>query len=142
MAKPWVDVVAGFLVSLILCGVALGGVVPIVTTVEDLGDKITVIESDRDDSGFASVCRPIGDVNGDGRQDFAFFGQYVAGDAPMVGYVFLGRQSLPPRLELSRWYEWGIKFTGYETDRWPIPRAELGDLDGDGFGDMVFGVPV
>jgi hypothetical protein len=139
-----------FVVALVSAVVTRAEPVPIVTTVDRLGDRVTTIEAESIDDQFLGISQfdeglvALGDVNGDGRDDVAFYGSYdlnylLQGTQANVSYILYGSPSLPPTFVLSAWQEWGVRLeetTG--TGRPSLPMAGLGDLDGDGFDDIAF----
>ncbi len=110
--------------------------VPIVRPVSTLIDQCTVITGEKEEDWFGALAA-VGDVNGDGYEDIAFIGVYRP-DEEAVAYILYGRANLPPSVDLAQWEDWGIRLHAPYGQRYPCPRARLGDLDGDGYDDMIF----
>ena len=130
--------------ALVFCSFLLryvsGSTVPQVCRVTEIADQIITIEAEEPDSGLGHVLTWLGDINGDGFGDFAFSGYYPTFDpeGDLVGYIFLGSRPLPRSVSLSNWQAWAVRINSPEGGAEPVPSAGLGDLDGDGFDDMVF----
>jgi hypothetical protein len=96
-----------------------------------------------DNSGF--TASGAGDVNGDGFDDLIIGAHDAdgpgntrsdAGDS----YVIFGRPSFPPTVELSRLGDAGITIFGENpSDRSGVSVRTAGDVNGDGFSDLVIG---
>lgn len=86
----------------------------------------------------------LGDLDGDGIDDFVLYGGAVSGgpfaqSAPTAAYVFYGRSDLPATLSVSdadavlRGHDFNYGVAAPSPSQ---PRA-LGDLNGDGLADLV-----
>lgn len=115
------------------------------TNVQDLGSVgITIIGSDTSDRSGYSLSG-VGDVNGDGFEDLligAFASDGLAENRYNSGesYLIFGGTSLPQTLELERLGAAGVKIFGTESmdeSGWSVSRA--GDVNGDGFNDLLIG---
>ncbi|EDX82844.1 FG-GAP repeat domain protein [Synechococcus sp. PCC 7335] len=102
------------------------------------GSNGFVIEGiDRDDRSGSSVSS-AGDVNGDGFDDLTIGAGY-AGES----YVVFGAEGgFAPRLELSALDDSnGFVISGiYASDRFDYSVSDAGDVNGDGFDDLIIGV--
>ena len=112
---------------------------PAPTVDEGLGSADAIIEGDtRGDQLARSVAGP-GDVDGDGHADMlvgTLEHNEVPGDGPGYGYLFLGG-TLAGKVSASAA---DSIFQGEaDADRVGYPVAGAGDLDADGYPDLVFG---
>jgi hypothetical protein len=112
-----------------------GPPVPIVTTFDEVLPGATLIEGLEDHDALGSAFREVGDLDGDGLEDLAFIARNRS-DRDYDARILLGFRWLEPRLDLLEWASWGVEL--HAQARFPLPRAALGDLDGDGFADMAF----
>ncbi len=120
---------------LLAAGAAAAGPVPIAATFDEVLPGGTIVEGLEAGDALGSTVVEIGDVDGDGIRDLAFIARY-RGDMDDDARILLGFRGLEPRLGLDGWLPWGIRLPAEE--RFPCPRAGLGDLDGDGFDDLAF----
>jgi hypothetical protein len=96
-----------------------------------------------DESGF-SVSN-AGDVNGDGFEDLIIGAPYADRSLPSINYsgdsfVIFGGESLPAIIELSNLGSAGLKIVGADaSDRSGRSVSSAGDVNGDGFGDLLIG---
>ncbi len=108
------------------------------STVQELRDHITMA-SERAYMGIGGeeLLTSLGDINGDGLGEVAFWGLGSGGED--LSYILYGKAELPRTLDLTLWFDWGIRIRGGLLAGPSFPRAALGDLDGDGFADVLFG---
>ena len=107
---------------------------------ENLGD-VGVLLRGPGFSGVGSAVSSAGDVDGDGVPDLLI--RSVTGDS----YVVWGRALLAPQTNLARIIDLnnlgsdGVRFSPFvsRADTLSDAIAAVGDLDGDGFDDIVFG---
>jgi hypothetical protein len=135
--------VAGRIFIFALCAFGAGGAwasekVPIVVPISEIREQVNVFTGEDLNDGFGAVLTALGDVNGDGRDDFAFLGFSAQADEEDVAYIFYGATELPRTIDVAQWPTWGVRLHSLYGSRYPVPRAGIGDLDGDGYDDMVF----
>ncbi len=90
-------------------------------------------ESDQPWSDFGNSVSSAGDVNGDGYDDVAVGSQPAQGETPAAG-VYLGSAT-----GLSAAPAWGAERPGPILNL-AVQVASAGDVNGDGYGDLVVGV--
>ncbi len=112
--------------------------VPQIVSVSDVSSLLTVISGDKPNNGFASEVTALGDINGDGYQDVAFWGAYGTEGEEDVAFVLYGGRDLTPTLDLAGATTWGICLHATDQGRYPKPLGRIGDLDGDGYDDTIF----
>jgi hypothetical protein len=105
---------------------------------------ITIFGADAGDGSGRSLSR-AGDVNGDGFDDLIVGAsgadalgnsKNLAGDS----YLIYGGSSPPTTIDLAVSGSWGFTIFGAEAgDRSGISVSNAGDINGDGFGDVVIG---
>lgn len=86
----------------------------------------------------------IGDINGDGIDDFVVGAWRDTPEAKGKSYVVFGSQNgFPARLNVSQLNgENGFAISGIDaTDRTGLSVSEAGDVNGDGLGDLIIGTP-
>lgn len=99
-------------------------------------DPPTVLTGPAAADGFGYAVGAAGDVNGDGYADVVVGAPAYGGGKEGAAYVFLGRHAelpdhTPPAFELFGSGTFGSEFG--------VAVAGVGDLDGDGFGDLAVG---
>jgi hypothetical protein len=109
--------------------------VPIVTTFDDVLPGATLVEGLEEGDALGGEVIQVGDVDGDGLGDLAFMARYRK-DRPYDCRILLGFRWLEKELDLPAWASWGVEL--HSQERFPLPGAGLGDLDGDGFDDLAF----
>jgi len=104
----------------------------------------TIYGADVNDWSGRSVSS-AGDVNGDGFDDL-LIGAYRAAALGNLksqageSYVIFGGVSLPPTIDLANLGTAGIKIFGAEVKDWSgISVSRAGDVNGDGFDDLLIG---
>jgi hypothetical protein len=85
-------------------------------------------------SGFGSVIGPAGDVNSDGFDDIVLGVPAFSGGSERI-YVYLGSRGGPRRPPITR------HFTGRSAYGFGDDVTGAGDLNRDGFDDIVVGAP-
>jgi len=113
--------------------------VPLLVSASDLADQITVIEGEKSVDTRAGMLRALGDINGDGFGDVAFWG--VAGrqgGGESLAYILYGTAVLPHTANVADWSSMGIRLHSAYGNRTPMPMAGMGDVNEDGFDDMAF----
>jgi hypothetical protein len=108
--------------------------VPIVTTFDDVLVGATLVDGLEAIDALGSEVLEIGDIDGDGLADLAFIAR-DCDEPPYDGRILLGFGSLESKLDLQAWSPWGIEIAG--SNRFPCPKASIGDIDGDGLDDVV-----
>ena len=98
-----------------------------------------------DSDGLGTLVGSAGDVNGDGFDDFLLAAPRAgASDRPGVVYVVFGKDTgfdadvNPASLDGSNGFQVDALFT-YAGDSGPVSAA--GDINGDGYADLLFGLP-
>jgi hypothetical protein len=88
-------------------------------------------------SSLGWTCASAGDVNGDGRADLVAGAPWYDIGGQFVGRVRVFHGSSGPFLSSPDWIAEGSS----ASDRIGFWQASAGDVNGDGFGDLVVGVP-
>lgn len=98
------------------------------------------LESNRAGTRMGYALAEGGDVNGDGYADALVGGPFYANGQADEGYmrVFMGRAGLPPSTNNAFNQFWEPDVAGQQVG-WSV--AGGGDIDGDGFSDMIAGAP-
>ncbi len=109
---------------------------PVIVQVSDLADRITVIDGIRSADSSSGMLRSLRDINGDGCEDIAFWGTSGSQNTESSAYIWYGTRDLPRTASVAQWG--GIRLHSPYGQRLPMVLAGLGDLDGDGYGDMAF----
>ena len=110
----------------------------------DLATQSDLIITGRHQGGGYSLA--MGDINGDGLSDLAigapFANGFVAFRKNKEGlvYIFLGRKNLVGNLDISR--DADIIVSGAETLDYSGASLAIADMNGDGLGELIIGVPV
>lgn len=107
-------------------------------TVEDINSQVIVVNGEKPHDGFGRILASLGDINGDGYPDVAFSAVARQASREHVSYILFGSADLPDELDFNKWHEWGVKIHGGMGKRQLRPRGGIGDLDNDGFDDVVF----
>ncbi len=108
---------------------------------------ITIFGADANDFSGRSVSSD-GDVNGDGFDDLVIgaFGADASGNAKSGAgdsYVIFGAAALPATIDLANLGSAGITIFGADAgDNSGVSVSSAGDVNGDGFDDLVIGPPV
>lgn len=102
-----------------------------------------IISGRRQSEGYALA---LGDLNGDGLDDLAIGAPFADGFVTFrknkegLVYVFLGRKNLVGNMEINR--DADIIISGAETLDYSGASLAIADLNGDGLGELIIGVPV
>jgi hypothetical protein len=93
--------------------------------------------------GFGERVAGLGDINGDGIDDFA-----VGEPDSATVYVFLGRDGSTPVLQTAAWptqldavADSSLRLQSADNDRFGDAIASVGDMDLDGIADFAIGSP-
>lgn len=107
---------------------------------------IGIFGADSDDQSGRSV-KNAGDINGDGFDDFVIGARYadsannLKGDAGEA-YLIFGGTSLPATTDLRNLGNAGVTFFGEDpNDQCGFAVSGAGDVNGDGFEDLLIGAP-
>jgi hypothetical protein len=122
-----------------------GPAIPSMIDLSNIGNAgVTIFGAEAfDNSGFV-VCS-AGDVNGDGFDDLmigAYRGDALGNAKPEAGdsYVIFGGASLPTTIDLASIGTAGITIFGADAlDRSSFSLSSAGDVNGDGFSDVLIG---
>jgi len=117
---------------------ASAATVPQIVSVSDLASEVTAVSGDKPNNGFASQVMALGDINGDGYEDVAFWGAYGAEGEEDIVFVLYGSRDLPRTLNVAEATTWGIRLHATGQGRFPMPLGRPGDVDGDGYSDTIF----
>ncbi len=129
------------------CVIFGGSLLPTTIDLANLGTAgITIFGADAGDNSGYSVSS-AGDVNGDGFDDLligslAPFAMDSARRRAGESYVIFGSSSLPTTIDLANLGSAGITIFGadkWDASGWSVSNA--GDVDGDGFDDLLIGAP-
>jgi FG-GAP repeat/RTX calcium-binding nonapeptide repeat (4 copies)/Dockerin type I domain len=122
-----------------------GASLPATIDLANLGAAgVLIFGADADDHSGRSVS-DAGDVNGDGFDDLligAYFADASLNAKPNAGdsYVLFGGAALPPSIDLSNLGSAGITIFGADSDdRSGFSVSNAGDVNGDGFDDLLVG---
>lgn len=103
-----------------------------------------LLGADVNDRSGGSVSA-AGDVNGDGFADLLVGSKYAAGpdnDKPNLGetYIVFGRAAMPSLVDLGDLGSGGVTIYGVNTDDFSAAAvSSAGDVNGDGFDDVLIG---
>ena len=113
--------------------------VPLLVSVSELADRITVIEGEKSVDMNVGTLRVLGDINGDGLDDIAFWGVAAkqSGDESSA-YILYGSAALPRTASVADWSSMGIRLHSTYGNRNPMPIGGMGDVNEDGFDDVAF----
>ncbi|MBN1581499.1 MAG: FG-GAP repeat protein, partial [Anaerolineae bacterium] len=93
-------------------------------------------ESDQSDARLASWVGTAGDVNGDGYADIIMVAYHYTGDFVYEGNAFLHYGSVNG---LNAMADWSVQ--GGQADAALRVAATAGDVNGDGYADVIIGIP-
>ncbi|MFC1611533.1 integrin alpha, partial [Myxococcota bacterium] len=96
--------------------------------------------TDQDDASFGMHVSTAGDVNGDGYDDVIIGAQWWDGEENNEGRVFVYHGSALGLPEASQ-PNWFADPTNQEAARFGGCVATAGDVNGDGYGDVIIGAP-
>ena len=144
--EEWNQVVAlsGSSLTWVVTGTSSDGAVTRVETTNDVGpltrDLATAAGATllgANDRGWVgSAMAPAGDVDGDGQADVLLGDPYTGRQA---GAVYMVGGPITGRIDLS---EARTQFLGVEEQDWAgVSVAGAGDIDGDGYDDVLIGAP-
>ncbi|MBN1420470.1 MAG: hypothetical protein JXP34_16955, partial [Planctomycetes bacterium] len=133
-AKVWLDIGPGMLALWLAGSRVLGGAPDPLSIVYDVRHADLVVSADTPFQGLGLEVFVLGDVNGDGYDDLAFFG---GRDPVLHAFVLYGRPGIPSVVNLADHALWGTRIDSPSGEIWPVP-SPAGDVNGDGFDDIAF----
>lgn len=110
------------------------GVALVYSGTSGLSTTTALLKGEADGAGFGTTVVNVGDVNGDGRADYAVAAISAEGESPLSGAVYVYRGGSAPPVLLA-------KLNGQlPLDRFGFAIA-AGDVNGDGYSDIVVTAP-
>lgn len=105
----------------------------------NLGASGITIHGGQEAEDIGIALSSAGDVNGDGLSDLLIGSGDNRNGARGRIYVIFGDVNLPATIELSSPGASGITIVGTDEDRSGFAVSGLGDVNGDGFDDLLLG---
>jgi hypothetical protein len=104
---------------------------------------VAALLSETPKCGRLNLAAGLGDIDGDGKADFAVSKQASAFDEPYEVFVFYGRgERLSGTVDLAATADAAIREPGATGGLGGASAYRLGDVDGDGLADFVVRVPI
>ncbi len=118
-----------------------GSSLPETILLVNLGNRGITINGENADEGSGTSVSGVGDVNGDGFGDL-IVGAPGAASRTGKSYVIFGASSLPAVIDLDSLSTNGIAILGADWNGSSgVVVASAGDVNGDGFGDILISAP-
>ena len=100
---------------------------------------VTKITAPRYTRGWLGYASSVGDINGDGYDDLFVSAPYYFWHGEL--YVIFGEETMRPTLNVGNPSDVGLRIVATDDYWTPGQSVACGDVNGDGFDDLLFGAP-